>query len=282
MNQTSRTCLVALAVGAIPTVASTAWAQEQPAIEQANVGDKISASLGVDFASHFVLYGQDVWGGGGDLFGGNSTMFAWAEIAVDLAPFTLTAGIWSDINDNASSPLGGEIQEVDLYVGLSYTFDRFTVGTTYQEWNYADDVERVVDLSLSYDDTGLIWEGFGFQPSLLAHLRVDGNGAQEEAEALVFGIEPSFTLTDSKDYPLSLSIPVSAAIFTDEFHGGDSGFGYFSAGATLSMPLSFIPAGYGQWSAAVNATYYHTPDDTIPGNPRENFVATTLSLGMSF
>ena len=282
MHDRNKTWLAAfMGVGLVGVAAPTALAQDELETPS-TLGDKITTSLGVDFASHFVCYGLDVWGGGDDFYGSESTMFVWADFTVDLEPFALNFGVWSDLNDNADSPIGGEIQEIDVYAELAYTFDKLTVGVAYQEWNYSDDVERLVDLNLSYDDTGLIFEDFGFQPWFNAHFRVDGNGEQEEAEALVFGIEPSFTLTDSEDYPLTLSIPISAAYFTDEFQGGDSGFGFFSAGGTLSMPLSFIPAGYGEWNAAVNATYYHTPDDTIPDNPEENFVATTISLSMTF
>src|SRR5690606_15299614 len=99
-----------------------------------------------------------------------------------------------------------------------------------------------------------------------AHFRIDGNGGQEEAEAFVFSIAPSFQLTEG-DYALTLTIPASVAFFTDEFQGGDDGFGYASIGATLGVPLAFIPAEYGEWSAAFNLTYYFTDDDAIPGNP---------------
>src|SRR5690606_3643032 len=71
---------------------------------------KWTVSLGYDYASHFVLYGADVWGGGDDFFGSESTSFAWADFEIDLEPLTLNFGVWGDINDNVDSEIGGSIQ----------------------------------------------------------------------------------------------------------------------------------------------------------------------------
>lgn len=242
---------------------------------------KWTVSLGYDYASHFVSYGADVWGGGDDFFGSESTSFLWADFAVDLEPLTLNFGVWGDINSNGDDSLGGSIQEIDVYVGLAYTIERFTLGVTYLEWYYASDEERMVDLTVSFDDSDLLFGGFAFNPTFVAHFRVDGNGEQEEAAAFVFGVEPAFQLTDGR-YGLSLSIPASVAFFTDDFQGGDSGFGYASVGATLEMPLAFIPSDYGEWTAAVNLTYYMTDEDAIPGNVEEDFLTGTVSISTTF
>jgi hypothetical protein len=253
-----------------------------PAAEPAPaVGDKIGITIGYDYASHFVSYGADVWGGGNDFFSDESTNFVWADVAVDLSPFTLNFGVWSDNNNNVDSPLGGPIQEIDVYAGISYSIDRFTLGAKYQEWFYGGDEERIVDLSVAFDDSDLLFDGFALNPSFLAHFRIDGNGAQEEAEAFVVGIAPSFQLTEG-DYALTLTIPVNVAFFTDDFQGGDSGYGYSSVGATLGVPLAFIPVEYGEWNAALNVTYYMTDEDAIPNNPEDDFLTGTVSISTSF
>lgn len=257
---------------------------DQPAgvvVPEAAPSSKWTVSLGYDYASHFVVYGADVWGGGDDFFGSDSTSFVWADFSVDLDPFKLKFGIWGDVNDNADDSVGGSIQEVDVYIGLSYTIDRFTLGVSYLEWYYASDEERMVDFTVSFDDSDLWFDGFALNPSFTAHIRVDGNGDQDEAAAFVFGVKPEFQLTEGR-YGLTLSIPASVAFFTDDFHGGDSGFGYASIGATLGMPLAFIPSEYGEWSAAANLTYYITDEDAIPGNVEENFLTGTLSISTTF
>lgn len=245
-------------------------------------GDRVSGNVGVSYNSHFISYGADIWGGGDDFFGSESTTFVFADISLDLAPFTATFGVWSDINDNVVSEIGGEIQEVDVFAGLAYTFDRFTVGATYQEWYYASDEERIVDLSIAFDDTGLLFEDFALNPSFLAHLRVDGNGGQEESEAYVLGIAPAFTILESTDFPVTLAIPASVAFFSEGFQGGDDGFGYASVGATLSTELAFIPKEFGTWTGSVNVTYFHTDEDAIPNNPDDDFLTGSVGLTLSF
>ncbi len=306
-EQTSRNLTLALAIGAALATAHTgagaASAQSQspsddivapnvdrPAgpegvaddIDAAGPGSKISGDISLSYNSHFISYGGDVWGGGDDFFGSQSTGFVTANVALDLAPFTVHAGIWSDINDNVEAEIGGEIQEIDIYAGVSYTVADFTLDATYQEWYYAGDEERIVDLSVSYDDTGKIIENFAFNPSFLAHLRVDGNGGQEKAEAYVLGIAPSYTLLESTNFDVALTIPASVAFFSDEFQGGDSGFGYVAVGASLSSALKFIPAEYGSWSGNVGVTYYHTDDDAIPNNPESDFLTGSVGISLAF
>jgi hypothetical protein len=249
----------------------------------ASPGDKIYGSVGLDFASHFVSYGGDVWGGGDDFYGSQSTKFAYIDLGAELpGGFALTFGVWSDINNNADDTLGGNIQEIDVYGGLTYTTGAVTLGAVYQQWYYGGDTERVLDLSVGYDDSGLWGGDFALNPSFLTHIRVNGQEGQDDGAVFVGAIEPGFALIDSPTTPVSLSIPASIGFMTDEFQGGDSGFGYASIGATASIGLGFIPVGYGSWSLALNTTYYHTEEDVIPGNPEEDFLTGTVSIGMAF
>ena len=252
--------------------------------EPSGTADKIYGSVGLDFASHFVSYGGDVWGGGHDFYGSQSTKFAYIDLGADLPNgFALTFGAWSDINNNADEDtIGGNIQEIDVYGGLTYTAGDVTLGAIYQQWYYGGDTERVLDLSVGYDDSALWGGDFALNPSFLTHIRVNGQEGQDDGAVFVGAIEPAFDLVDSPTTPVSLSIPVSVGFMTDEFQGGDSGFGYASIGATASMGLGFIPAGYGDWSLAVNTTYYHTDEDVIPGNPEDDFLTGTVSIGMAF
>jgi hypothetical protein len=269
-------------------VASPALAQEsgESEMDQVTPGEKWTVSLGYDFSSHFMSYGDDVWGAGDDLFGQERTNFAWADFVVDAGPIDLNFGAWGDINDNATSGLGGEIQEIDVYAGASMPVDDFTLSATYQEWYYGADEERIVDLGVSYDDTGLIAEDFALNPSFTAHFRVDGNGAQDEAQAYVFGISPSFQLTEGS-YPLTLGIPANVAYVSenfDTFNGqaaGDSGM-YANIGASLSMPLSFIPEGYGDWTGSATGKYWYADEDAYPGNPEETFPTAMFSISTTF
>jgi len=257
----------------------------QQKVEASAVGDKITTTLGVDVSSHFISYGSDVWAARNKFFGDKTTVFAWGEFAVDLDPVTITAGLWSDNNDNDDSPLGGPVQEIDVYVGTAVALGKFTVGATYQGWYYLGDAEYVLDISAGYDDTGLIAPDFALNPSFLAHVRTGANGDQEVgATAFVLGVEPSFEIFKfGANYPLTVAVPVNVGLFTDDFYGGgDAGFGFASLGGTLSVPLAFIPEAYGAWTAAFNVTGYTTNNEVITPNQTENFVTGQFSLSATF
>lgn len=262
------------------SVSGPALAQDED-----SAGSKISGSFGIDYASHFISYGLDVWGAGDDFYGSNATNFAHFGVGIQFTDnLSGSFGVWGDINDNAPPSIGGHIQEIDVFGGLSYTAGVATLGATYQQWNYAGDVERILDLSVGLDDSGLWGGDFALNPSVLAHLRVGANEAagQEEANAYVVSIAPGFQLLDSPTWPVSLTIPASVAFFEEDFQGGDSGYGYGSLGATTSLGLGGIPADYGEWSLAFNLTYYDTPEDAIPGNPEDAFLTGMVSIGVSY
>jgi len=261
----------AVAVAALLALSSTAAMAED---------DMISGSFGVSYNSNFVSYGLDVWGGGSSFFGSNSTTFVWGDVSMDLGDgLGINFGAWSDVNDNTAQSLGGNIQEVDVWLGASYAVDKWSFGATYQVWSYASDVEQIFDLSISYDDTGLIAPDFALNPSLLWHYRVDGNGGQLEGSALVFSVGPSVALDDQ----FSLSFPAGVAFFLDkDFQGGDGSFGYATVGVSLGAALPFIPSSYGEWSANFDVIGYFTDAAAIPGNVDENFLTTSIGLSISF
>ncbi|MGC4033875.1 MAG: hypothetical protein QM754_19515 [Tepidisphaeraceae bacterium] len=230
--------MIAAAVACV-AVSSAAFAQDTTAPAE-TIGDKMSFSGGVSFTSHFISFGADVWGGGNEWspFGAKSTAFAYgtvtAKITDELSGFV---NLWSDLNDNVDSNIGGPIQEIDANFGLTYTLDKWTFGATYAYWMFGGGAEKAIEGSVSYADADL-WKdagvkGFALNPSLLVHYRYDSTGdlAGENAAVIQAGVNPSFTFMEDGDYPITLSVPFTAGYFTDAYQGGDgAGFGYFSAG----------------------------------------------------
>src|SRR5689334_760034 len=105
---------------------------------EAAAAEGVSADVGVSYNTHFISYGVDVWGGGTDFYGDRSTTFMWGDLGIKLTDaLTFNLTVWSDINDNTISGIGGHIQEVDFDPGFSYTFGKFTAGVTYNAWSYA-------------------------------------------------------------------------------------------------------------------------------------------------
>lgn len=238
--------------------------------------DVVSGSLNLDFYSHFVSYGLDVWADGSDAF--SYGFYPSAELSFALpANFTATLGIWAEYHDKPAaaggSTIGGNIQEIDVWAGLSYTAGAFTVGATYQNWYYGNDVERILDLSFSYDTF--------LSPSLTIHRRLDAGAANDEGTILALGLEHGFEVG-----PVSIGIPFSLGyILDDDYHaaGADSGLGYGSIGVTASVPLStVIGDAYGDWTLNAGVNYYVTDDDVIPNNVQDNFFVTNIGLSLSF
>jgi hypothetical protein len=255
----------------------------------ARAGDKspYSFSAGVDWTSHFISYGADVWGGGGDAspFSDRRTMFVYGTLTLaftdQLSGFV---NIWSDVNDNIDSDIGGMVQEIDLNVGGTYTIEKFSITLAHGCWLYASDVEHVIDLTVAYGDADMLYKGFSLNPSVNVHWRYNGNGSQEEGVAVVFGLKPSYTVLSDTKFPITLSVPMSAAFFlTDEFQGtdGDSGFAYATIGVGASVPLSFIPEKFGAWSVNGSLIYYCTESDALPNNEDAGFWVSSIGIGMS-
>ncbi len=270
IKQNARRALAGGIAAALMGMASPALAEE----------DNISASAGISYNSHFISYGADVWGGGGSFFGKDSTTFVWGDVGVGFGDLTINVGAWADVNNNAPASLGGSIQEIDVYVGATYAIEKFSLGVTYQQWNYAGDQEGIVDLSVGFDDTGLLFEDFAFNPKAVWHFRVDSNGFQETGSMIVLSVSPSFALTEE----LSLTIPAGIGLLLDDdFHGGwKSGYGYSYIGASLGVALPFIPSSYGEWSANFDLTAYFTDRSAIPNNPTANFVVGSFGIKVAF
>ncbi len=267
------------------------------------VEDIVSGVLKLDFNSHFISYGADVWGDGSSM--SDPTFNPMIELAFALPnDFTFTLGTWWDVNSKIDSSIGGRIQEVDVWAGLSYTYDKFTVGLTYQAWMYGSDTEDILDLKFAYDTF--------LSPSLTIHQRLDqGAAVGDEGTVIVLGL--SHTIEAG---PMSISFPINIAYFpTDGYHQNpvaatpfvpavppsfgdpgspaipaaaaieeaDSGFGYVSVGVAASLPLTpYIGEAFGDWALNGHLTYYFTDDDVIPNNPKDNSLTAGIGLSLAF
>lgn len=263
---------------ALPTGLATAGTPETVAPPApAPAEDVISGVLKLDFNTHFISYGADVWGDGSSM--SDPTFNPMLELAFALpADLTFTVGTWWDMNSKVDSAIGGRLQEVDVWAGLSYTYEKFTVSATYQAWMYASDTEDILDIKFAYDCL--------LSPSLTIHNRLDQGAAfGDEGTVLVLGLSHGIEAG-----PVSISFPFGIAYFLEEdFHnpssngGSDDGFGFVSLGVAATLPLTpYIGDGFGDWSLNGGLTYYFTDDDVIPNNPQSDFLTASLGLAVSF
>lgn len=235
----------------------------------------VSGVLKLDLNTHYISYGADTWGDGKpniDKLNFNPAM----ELSFALGPnFKATLGTWWDVNAKGSgSSLGGNLREVDVWAGLAYTVNKFTVGVVGQEWLYGSDSEEIVDVNLSYDCF--------LKPTLIFHNRVgEGASGGDKGTVIVGGISYGFDAG-----PVAVSFPVNLAYFaTEDFYGagGGTGFGYASIGIGASLPLSpYLGSTYGDWTLNGGLTYYFTNNDITINNTEDSFLNANLGLSVAF
>jgi hypothetical protein len=159
--------------------------------------------------------------------------------------------------------------EFDWDPGISITFaQKFTLLVQYFEFDSpagAFSIARSINSTLTYDDTSL-WANtplgagnFSFKPhfTYLWELPAAGfAGLGPQGSYFEIGVAPSYTFMPKATYPITLSIPYTVGLGNERFYGGDN-FGYFSVGPTVSVPLAFIPSGFGSWTLSASYLYYY-------------------------
>jgi hypothetical protein len=116
-----------------------------------------------------------------------------------------------------------------------------------------------VNANLSYDDTSLLG-AFALHPHFTVLWEAGAPGfAGLKAHGWYYeiGVAPSYTFLKSSKYPITLALPNTVGLGDSSGFYGHNNFGYFSTGATLSVPLAFIPSGFGSWTVTAGYTYYY-------------------------
>ena len=263
---------------ALSLVTGTAFAGEEmkPAPAPAPAEDVISGALTLAANSHFVSYGQDVWADGNSL--SRLEFNPSLEFTFKLPEnFSVVLGSWWDVTSKGRTPtrLGGYVQEIDLWAGVGYSYDKFSIMTTYQAWLYGGGNEQIVDVKLSY--------ACFLSPSLTFHNRVaEGASGGATGTIAVLGLSHSIEAG-----PVAISFPVNfAAALTDNYHNGaagaDDGYAYTSVGVQAAYPLAFLGDSYGKWSLTGGLSYYWTDNKVTVNNVENNFLTYNFGLTASF
>lgn len=265
--KTSTKLLSALLIGSgLATAARAGTTPEAPPppLPPAPASDPfVTGTLSFTFDTHFISYGQDVWAAGNDW--SDALFHPFLELDFNLGGgFQLYLNTWWDINDNAVSGIGGDIQEIDVNAGIYYTTGKWQFQLGYGAWIYGEQIEHIIDGKVSYND-GVI------NPFLALHGRVDDELPFDTGLVTQVGIAPGTSLG-----PVSLSFPITVSFDTDNYHGGSSGFAYVSAGIGATIPI------VEHVSLNLGVTYYHTNDSVIPVNPDEDFVTGAAGISISF
>jgi len=209
---------------------------------------------------------------------------------------SLVLGVWSSLHSaNTQQGLAeghpgrsttSAWYEFDYTPGIAVTFARnFTLTSSYFEFdspNGAFDPQRSVNFRLDYNDADALG-AFALHPHVTYLRELDGKTGTGDRRGNYYeaGIAPGLPVG-----PLTVTVPVTAGFGSNGFYATNQSFGFFSAGVNASVPLSFIPAAYGTWTANAGATYYYlhgslAAANDIQSNDHNDFVFNG-GIGMAF
>jgi len=168
--------------------------------------------------------------------------------------------------------------EADFFIGATLGLGDFGIDFGYTNLygpNAGAEFAEEIHVGVSYDDSELWGENFGgLAPYATVVFEIDGGSdglagaGGDKGTYLELGIEPSFAIYDSADYPLTLSVPVTLGLSLDDYYefvdaGGnidDDEFGFVQVGAVVSMPLTMVPAEYGAYEVSAGIHYIQAGD----------------------
>lgn len=220
---------------------------------------------------------------------------------------TFIPGVWNDLGTHSISvhaPYNSQPTtpwtEVDPIAGIEIGFaKRFTLDVTYTAF-----VEQILDIGtsqhldtkLSFDDSSY-FKGFGFHPYFEFWQELQGKATDADVPEAVFGPSPNSgkfaapgssyyfqtgldpTYTFKKLGNLKLEAPIDFLLpddrFYGEYYGKASTLGLFAIGLKGTVPMNFMPQGYGHWSFHAGFKYMYFNDNNLynlntfnaPGKP---------------
>ncbi|HYR57717.1 MAG TPA: hypothetical protein VEO95_03765 [Chthoniobacteraceae bacterium] len=225
-----------------------------------------------------------------------------------LSDVTLVLGCWNDFGTSGVSkhpPFGSDPKtpwtEIDPIAGLSFGLGKqLKLDVTYTAF-----AEQILDIGtsqhlevkLSLDDSPWL-KAFALHPYFSFWQELDGKATDADVPFAVFGpnphsgnhpqpgssyyfdigIAPSYTFANvlgglKFEAPCRVLLPNER--FYGEYYKSASTVGLFEVGLKASLPLNFMPKGYGHWSFHTGFKYMNFVDDNLynlntfnaPGKP---------------
>ncbi len=209
---------------------------------------------------------------------------------------SLNLGFWASLHSEKTAAAPGSSlsawYEFDWMPGISVTFlKNFTATLTWLDFDFVSSGARAGSLSLNlgYDDTDLLG-AFALHPHFTVIKTMIGNlvGVPNSDLGWYYevGIAPGYSFFKGEAYPLTFTVPLTVGLGPESYNGET--YGFFSAGINMAVPLTFIPSGYGNWTATAGFTYWNIGDAAAqaytPGiisGDNSQFVFSG-SIGMTF
>ena len=251
-------------------------AESTPAIAPAAAPSKINALFQLDVSDHYITpRGLNVENEG-VIFQPLLLFFAnlYSSENTFVDDVSLTLGMWSSIHTEESGPDPGHWNEFDPIAGVSVKFaDIFRLDTTWTAFKSMVDAyptSHHLELKLSMDDSK--WLGAWALNPYVAYWQelenkatvVFNQATSDESFYFTVGINPSVKFDTVK-----VEFPTFMNIVDEDFYqqfsgaGGGSGIAVVSTGIKASVPITFIPEGYGSWTWYAGVKYYHLSNDGL-------------------
>ena len=176
--------------------------------------------------------------------------------------------------------------EVQVETGIVLELaKRFTLSVSYVRFespNHAFIAANAAELILSLDDSN--WLGACALHPHVSWFRPFPGGWESSDEGSYFelGIEPEHSFGKG-ERPVSVSFPIAVGLGQKRYYLGEH-FGFFSAGVSVSVPVTFIPSSWGEWNLGLSGTYYRLGRNVANysnGGVRDES-AFTLTFGTEF
>ena len=217
---------------------------------------------------------------------------------------TLVPGFW---NDFATSPIPAHLTEgskstdwveYDPILGVSVGFAKnFKLDVTYTEFamQILDiGTSQHIETKLSYDDSAAFgaWAMHpyvSYWKELTNKATAAANFGVPSSYYFEVGITPSYTIDKVK-----LELPVRVLLPSKDFYGETfapkSTVGLYEVGLKATMPVTFMPAGYGHWSFHVGVRYLNFVDKNLQqlatnggfGSPTQDTWQTYMGISSFF
>jgi hypothetical protein len=268
-NLATRYVLGALAVAAaLPLSDVTALAEDAPpsrahALVNFEFSDKYLTPRGMIVQNEGLIF-QNLVLGFFNLYGS------------DTFSATLVGGVWncfgtSTLPDNNGSPTSW--YEIDPIAGMSFGLGKHvTLDITYTAFNmqiFNIPFSEHLETKLSFNDSDLLGN-FALHPYVILwtelHNKAVANTDASPSESFYFdiGVAPSFTC---KTTGIKFEAPCRVLLAEDDFYGTGAGshstVGLYELGVKATIPLKFMPAGYGNWSFHIGGKYMDFVDDNL-------------------
>jgi hypothetical protein len=181
---------------------------------------------------------------------------------------SLVGGFWNCFGTHRLPASGNQPNqttgwyETDPIAGISVGFAKhFKLSVTYTDFSMQ--IENIpfsqhLETKLAFDDTDYL-KAFALHPYILFWDELSGKAVAdtsanpESSHYFDAGVTPGYTF--EKIYDVKLEAPCRVLMAPSQFYGSGAGpttfVSLYEFGFKASVPLSFMPPGYGHWSAAV-------------------------------